>query len=91
MDPLSIAAAATGLTTICIKISERLYTWVDEARNLNNNVTGFCEEILSLGRVLAAVSKSIKENPILSGAGFLTETAICGIISRSAWTTARER
>ena len=69
MDPLSIAASATALAASCAKVSAVLYTWVDETRNVDTNVSGFCEEVLSLSRILDAIGKSIKENPIINGPG----------------------
>ena len=69
MDPLSIAASATGLATACVKLSKVLYIWVDETRSVDTNVSGFGDEILSLSRVLDAVGKSIKENPVINAPG----------------------
>ena len=69
MDPLSIAASATGLAVTAAKLSSVLYSWVDETRNVDTNVSGFCEEILSLSRLLEAIGRSIKENPVINAPG----------------------
>src|ERR1700728_3213307 len=55
MDPLSIAATSAGLVVTGVKITGLLYAWVDGMRNVDKTVSGFCEEVLALSRVLEAV------------------------------------
>jgi hypothetical protein len=68
MDPLSIAAASAGLAVTCVKITGVLYTWIDDARNVDATVSGFCEEILALSRTLEALSAAWKQNPSIEAA-----------------------
>jgi hypothetical protein len=63
MDPLSIAAASTGLAITGIKVSAGLYQWIEDARKIDTTLGALVEEIKSLSRVLDAVSKSWAQNP----------------------------
>src|SRR5436190_9195208 len=47
MDPLSIAASCAGVATICLRVSGVLYAFVDDAKNVDTNIRGFCDEILA--------------------------------------------
>ncbi|KAH8591765.1 hypothetical protein B0O99DRAFT_518852 [Bisporella sp. PMI_857] len=68
MDPLSIAAGSASLAVLCVKVSATLYTWVEDTRQVDSSVTGVCDEILALSRVLDAISKSWKRNPQIASA-----------------------
>ncbi|KAF1816362.1 hypothetical protein P152DRAFT_120686 [Eremomyces bilateralis CBS 781.70] len=64
MDPLSIAAGATGLVTACVKISAALYTFIDDTRHVDDNLVALNDEVLGLSRVLGAICKSWKQSPL---------------------------
>lgn len=68
MDPLSIAAASAGLAVTCVKITGILYAWIDDMRNVDAAIRGFCEETLALSRILEAVSSAWKQNPSIAAA-----------------------
>jgi hypothetical protein len=68
MDPLSIAASCAGLATACLQISGFLYTFVDDSKNVDTIISGFCEEIVALSRILDSISKSLKENRLIAAA-----------------------
>jgi len=53
---------------LCVKVSATLYTWVEDTRQVDSSVTGVCDEILALSRVLDAISKSWKRNPQIASA-----------------------
>ncbi|KAF2815672.1 uncharacterized protein BDZ99DRAFT_405916, partial [Mytilinidion resinicola] len=65
MDPLSIASSAAGIAGLCIKVSGILYTFIDDARGVDDSVAGLCEEINGLQRALNAIGQSWKQNPLL--------------------------
>jgi hypothetical protein len=73
MDPLSIAATSAGLVVTCVKITGLLYTWIDGTRNIDKTVSGFCEEVLILSRVLEAVGSAWKSNPSIAAAQAATD------------------
>lgn len=60
MDPLSIAAAAAGLATLCVQCSTSLYHFYESTQKVDANVTGFYDEVDSLARVLDALSTTFK-------------------------------
>lgn len=62
MDPLTIAASSAGLVVACVKIAGLLYSWIDDTRSVDTTVSGLCEEILALSRILEAVSSMWKQN-----------------------------
>jgi hypothetical protein len=68
MDPLSIAATSAGLVVTCVKVAGLLYAWIDGTRNVDKTVSGFCEEVLALSRVLEAVGSVWKNNPSIAAA-----------------------
>lgn len=63
MDPLSIAAGAAGLATGCFTIASTIYTWIDDAADVDENVTSLCEEVTALSRVLESVSNAAAQAP----------------------------
>ncbi|KAK2813712.1 hypothetical protein FQN50_000110 [Emmonsiellopsis sp. PD_5] len=66
MDPLSIAAGSAGVVSACVKVSALLYTFVDDTRHVDSNVTGLCDEVLGLSRVLDAISKTWANIPLIA-------------------------
>ncbi|KAK3381886.1 hypothetical protein B0H63DRAFT_376962, partial [Podospora didyma] len=58
MDPLSIAAGAAGLTTGCATIVRTIYTLIDDTVDVDENVSGLCDEVAALSRVLESVSQA---------------------------------
>ncbi|OCL14343.1 hypothetical protein AOQ84DRAFT_435739 [Glonium stellatum] len=68
MDPLSIASSAAGIAGLCIRVYGILYTFVDDARSIDDSISGLCEEILGLSRVLKALSQAWNQNPLLVAA-----------------------
>lgn len=43
-----------------------IYTFVDDARNVDSNVNDLLQELLGLSRVLEAISQSWTQNPIIA-------------------------
>ncbi|KAF1992990.1 hypothetical protein P154DRAFT_528101 [Amniculicola lignicola CBS 123094] len=58
MDPVSIAAAAASITATSLKISYALYTFVNDVRDIDNNVKALHDEILGLSRVSDAIQRA---------------------------------
>lgn len=48
-----------------VQISATLYQFIDDARNVDSNITSLCDEILGLSRILDAISKSWKQSPLI--------------------------
>lgn len=63
MDPISIAAAAAGLTTGCAVIINTIHTWVNETVDVDENVSELCGEVTTLSRVLESVSNAATQVP----------------------------
>lgn len=63
MDPISIAAAAAGLTTGCAVIINTIHTWVNETVEVDENVSELCGEVTTLSRVLESVSNAATQVP----------------------------
>jgi hypothetical protein len=49
-------------------VSGILYTFVDDARSVDDSISSLCKEIMGLSRVLEAVSQAWKQNPLLVAA-----------------------
>jgi len=48
------------------QLSASLYSFIDDARSVDTTVTGLCDELLGLSRVLDAISKSWKQNTLIT-------------------------
>ena len=68
MDPLSIATGSAGLVVLCVRISTILYNWIRDTSEVDSNVSGLCEEIVSLSRTLDAISTSWRQNRLVAAA-----------------------
>ena len=66
MDPLSIAAGATGLATLCFQCSKAMYQLYDSTQMVDVNITSFCDEVDTLARVLGDLSNSFDHPRILA-------------------------
>jgi hypothetical protein len=63
MDPLSIASGAAGLAAGCAKIGNIIYTWIQDTIDIDVNVSGLCEEVKALTRVLESISNASIQIP----------------------------
>jgi hypothetical protein len=66
LHSLTLRMVAVSARTNCLQISASLYTFIDDTRNVDSNITGLCDEILGLSRVLDAISKSWSQSPLIA-------------------------
>jgi ankyrin repeat protein len=66
MDPLSITAAAAGLTTFCTQIVSTLSQFASDSTRVDTTVQHFSDEITALSRVLHSISISFADPSVSS-------------------------
>jgi tRNA threonylcarbamoyladenosine modification (KEOPS) complex Pcc1 subunit len=68
MDPLSIAASSAALVSLCAKISNSLYKFICDAREVDRALEAFRDEIDDLWGFLASIESSFRDNRIATAA-----------------------
>ncbi|KAM5341250.1 hypothetical protein ACJ41O_015359 [Fusarium nematophilum] len=63
MDPVSIAAGAADLAATCATMVKTLYGWIDDTADVDENVSGLCQEVTTLSRVLESISNASVQVP----------------------------
>jgi chromosome segregation ATPase len=62
MDPLSIAASSAALVSLCAKISNSLYKFICDSREVDQTLEAFRDEIDDLSGVLASIESSFRDS-----------------------------
>lgn len=50
MDPLSIASASGSVALVCIRLSKQIYTWVNQTKDVDEEVEYFATEVVAYSR-----------------------------------------
>ena len=61
MDPLSIAATATGLVKVSYEISKTLFNLADKTLNVEDHLNAFASEVSSVSGILKAVTSTLND------------------------------
>lgn len=64
MDPLSIASASGSVALVCIRLSKQIYTWVNQAKDVDEEVESFATEVVAYSRVLNAIDQNLRRPAI---------------------------
>ncbi|KAF2186889.1 hypothetical protein K469DRAFT_705417 [Zopfia rhizophila CBS 207.26] len=61
-DPFAIASGAAGLVAVCVKVSALLYTFIEGARHIDENLDGLCRELKGLSSSLDHINTAWSEH-----------------------------
>ncbi|PMD16983.1 hypothetical protein NA56DRAFT_729526 [Hyaloscypha hepaticicola] len=64
MDPLSIASASGSVALVCIRLSKQIYTWVNQTKDVDEEVESFAIEVVAYSRVLSAIDQNLRRPAI---------------------------
>jgi ankyrin repeat protein len=64
MDPLSIASASGSVALVCIRLSKQIYTWVNQTKDVDEEVESFATEVVAYSRVLSAIDQNLRRPAI---------------------------
>lgn len=62
MGPLSIAYSSIAL--VCIRLSKQIYTWVNQAKDIDEEVQTLATEVVAYSRVLGAIDQNLRRPAI---------------------------
>ncbi|MCJ1402808.1 hypothetical protein MMC11_006029 [Xylographa trunciseda] len=72
MDPLSIIASVSSVTTLVYQVSTTLYTFVQATRVVDQTIQSLCAEVDGISRMIDGISASLK-SPLLTIARYVAQ------------------